>query len=110
MMAVRECSSPLTPSGQEQQPIATHKIDADFTKSGHSCRASGLLSFSEENLLQCAAFASDKAKQEPIDPAIFAHMKAKGVQRAQGRRTAYAPFEPSTKLSQATIRQDEQIL
>ncbi len=66
--------------------------------------------FSEEDLMQYAACASDEATQDPIDLAVFASMKAKDFQPIRGQRTIYVPFEPATKLSEATVSVSGQLL
>jgi H+-transporting ATPase len=66
--------------------------------------------FSEEELLHYAACASDEATQDPIDLAVFSYMKAKGFQAIHDQRTRYVPFEPATKLSEATIAENGQQL
>ncbi len=66
--------------------------------------------FSEQELLQYAACASDEATEDPIDLAVFSYMKAKGLQALSGERTNYVPFEPGTKLAEATISSDGKLL
>jgi H+-transporting ATPase len=66
--------------------------------------------FSEENLLQYAACASDEATQDPIDLAVLSYLKAKGFHPLDGDRVRFVPFEPSTKLSEATVNRNGQIL
>ena len=62
----------------------------------------------EEELLQNAACASDETTQDPIDLAVFAYMKVKGFHAFSEQRTSYVPFEPATKLSEATITRNGQ--
>lgn len=66
--------------------------------------------FTEQDLLQNAACASDDITQDPIDLAVFSYMKAKGFHPFLERRTNYVPFEPATKLSEATIHRNGQEL
>ena len=61
---------------------------------------------SEPDLLRFAAYASDEAGQDPIDLAVLARAKAEGVLSAPTQRLKFVPFEPATKLAEATIIQD----
>ena len=60
-------------------------------------------SFSERDVLRFAAYASDEASQDPIDLAVIARAKAEGVLTAPIGRIKFIPFEPATKLAEATI-------
>ncbi len=62
--------------------------------------------FSEQDLLRFAAWASDEAGQDPIDLAILARAKTLGVIVAAAQRVKFIPFEPATKLAEATIAQN----
>ena len=62
--------------------------------------------FSERDLLRFAAYTSDEARQDPIDLAILARAKAEGVLAAPIRRINFIPFEPATKLAEATVIAD----
>lgn len=66
--------------------------------------------FTEEQLLQNAACASDEATQDPIDLAVFSYINAKGFHPFPEPRASYVPFEPATKLSEATIFRNGQEL
>ena len=59
--------------------------------------------FSEQDLLRFAAFASDEAGQDPIDLAILARAKAEGALSTPAQRVKFVPFEPGTKLAEATV-------
>ena len=62
-------------------------------------------SWSEADLVQFAAAASDAATQDPIDLAILARAAERdGV--ASMRRTVFIPFDPATKRSEAVIERD----
>lgn len=62
--------------------------------------------FKEHDLLRFAAYASDEAGQDPIDLAVLSRAKADGAASAPIRRVKFVPFEPSTKLAEATVIQD----
>jgi len=62
--------------------------------------------FSDRDLLRFAAYASDEASQDPIDLAVLARAKAEGVLAAPIRRINFIPFEPATKLAEATVVAD----
>jgi H+-transporting ATPase len=67
--------------------------------------------FNEHDLLRFAAYASDEAGQDPIDLAVLDRLKADGALSAGTRRVKFVPFEPSTKLAEATVARDgEEIL
>jgi len=61
--------------------------------------------FSERELLRFAAFASDQAGQDPIDLAVLSRAKAEGTLSAPAQRLNFVPFEPATKLAEATVVQ-----
>ncbi len=62
--------------------------------------------FTEQDLLWFAAYASDEAGQDPIDLAVFSRAKTEGALSAATRRLRFVPFEPATKLAEATVIQD----
>ncbi|MHB1593625.1 MAG: plasma-membrane proton-efflux P-type ATPase [Streptosporangiaceae bacterium] len=58
---------------------------------------------SDAEMLSLAAAASDEATQDPIDLAILQAAKAANAPDA-GPRSAFVPFDPATKRSEATVR------
>ena len=58
--------------------------------------------FTEDQLARYAAYASDDATQDPIDLAILSGAKRYGA-AASARRVSLVPFEPATKLSEASV-------
>ncbi len=58
---------------------------------------------SERDLLRFAAYASDEAGQDPIDLAVLARAKEEGALSAPAQRLKFVPFEPATKLAEATV-------
>lgn len=62
--------------------------------------------FSEHDLLRFAAYASDEAGQDPIDLAVLSRAKSEGVLSGPVERLKFIPFEPATKLAEATVIQD----
>ncbi len=62
--------------------------------------------FGEQDLLRFAAYASDEAGQDPIDLAVLARTKAAGALSGPTQRLKFVPFEPATKLAEATVIQD----
>ncbi len=62
--------------------------------------------FDEARLLMAAAGASDAATQDPLDLAILAVAQARQL-AALGTRTSFAPFDPATKRSEATVQGPE---
>jgi H+-transporting ATPase len=63
-----------------------------------------------DDLLRLAAFACDEATQDPLDLAILAAARERGLEVALGARLAFIPFDPSTKRSEALLRKDAQIV
>lgn len=63
-----------------------------------------------DDLLRLAALASDDATQDPIDLAILKAAGERGLVVASSQRLGFVPFDPSTKRSEASIRQEDQLL
>jgi H+-transporting ATPase len=59
--------------------------------------------FTEHDLLQFAAYASDAASQDPIDMAVFQRLKADGVSLTSAQRLEFIPFEPMTRIAEAVV-------
>ncbi len=60
-----------------------------------------------DEVLALAVAASDEATQDPLDLAILAEARCRGL--AEGRtfeRVAFVPFDPATKRSEADVRTD----
>ncbi len=55
------------------------------------------------NLLRLASFASDPASQDPIDLAVLRAANEQEVDLATEKRSAFIPFDTSTKVSEATL-------
>ncbi|HVB86728.1 MAG TPA: plasma-membrane proton-efflux P-type ATPase [Candidatus Dormibacteraeota bacterium] len=62
--------------------------------------------YSENDLLRFACFASDEATQDPIDVAILGAARERAVDVSGATRIAFVPFDPATKLSEATVREE----
>jgi H+-transporting ATPase len=62
------------------------------------------------DLLRLAALASDAATQDPIDLAVLAAAGQDGPAGQAPARTGFVPFNPGTKRSEATVRQDGQVV
>ena len=60
---------------------------------------------SAEAVLRLAALASDAATQDPIDLAILAAARERGVLDAGPRRLQFIPFDPASKRSEAVYEQ-----
>jgi H+-transporting ATPase len=61
----------------------------------------------ENELLRLAAQASDEATQDPIDLAVLAAAGARGALQALPERLSFVPFDPSTKRSEAVLREGD---
>ncbi len=64
---------------------------------------------SGDELLYLAALASDEATQDPIDLAILAAARDHGLPDGSARE-AFVPFDPVTKRSEASVREDGKVL
>lgn len=62
------------------------------------------------DVLQMAARASDEATQDPIDLAFIRAANARGLLANQPTRLSLVPFDPATKRSEVTIRDNRQIV
>lgn len=60
--------------------------------------------YSESDLLRVASFASDEASQDPIDLAILNRAQNQRVDSSGFNRIVFVPFDPATKLSEATVK------
>lgn len=65
-------------------------------------------SFTPDDLLRMAALASAEATQDPIDLAILRAARERGLSTTSDQSLQFVPFDPSTKRSEAIIRQDGQ--
>jgi H+-transporting ATPase len=63
-----------------------------------------------DDLLRLAALACDEATQDPLDLAILTATRERHLEVALGERLSFIPFDPSTKRSEALIRQHAQIV
>ncbi len=64
----------------------------------------------EDELLRLAALASDEATQDPIDTAILEAARQRDLLVSLAQRLRVVPFDPSTKCSEALIRDGDQVL
>lgn len=62
--------------------------------------------FREQDLLRFAAYASDEAGHDPIDLAVISRAKIEAALSKSAQRLKFVPFEPATKLAEATVIQD----
>lgn len=60
--------------------------------------------YRDEDVLLYGALASDEATQDPLDMAILAAAKEKGV-KISGTIQHFTPFDPATKRSEALVQQ-----
>lgn len=63
-------------------------------------------SFSEEDLLRFAAWASDEATQDPIDMAILSAIKDRGISINTPANLQFIPFDSINKRTEAIINQN----
>ncbi len=66
--------------------------------------------YSEAELLQWAALASDDATQDALDLAILSRARSRGLPVDWARRVRFTPFDPLTKRTEALVRQGNQNL
>ena len=69
-----------------------------------------IVAASPEEVLRLAALASDEATQDPLDLAILNAARARSVVADSARRLSFVPFDPSTKRSEVSIRENGQVL
>jgi H+-transporting ATPase len=62
----------------------------------------------EDEVLRLGALACDEATQDPIDLAILAAARARGLSAGSLLRTKFLPFDPATRRSEAIYEQDGQ--
>ena len=60
--------------------------------------------YSETDVIRFAVLASDEATQDPIDLAILAAARSRGVAATGFSVRKFVPFEPSTKRSEALVQ------
>jgi H+-transporting ATPase len=68
------------------------------------------VSITADEVLRFAALASDEATQDPIDLAILSAAHDRGLIVASAQRLGFVPFDPSTKRSEVSIHQGDQLL
>ncbi len=84
--------------------LATDKTGT-LTKNELSVAAvTALAPYSEADVIRFGALASDEATQDPIDLAILAAARSRGVSTEDFAVLNFVPFEPSTKCSEAVVR------
>ncbi len=66
--------------------------------------------FTENDLLNFAALASDDATQDPIDLAILAGVHQRGIEVDLASRQQFTPFDSATKRTEARVREGDQTL
>jgi H+-transporting ATPase len=64
----------------------------------------------EDEVLRLAALASDEATQDPIDLAILQATRERGLIANPPPRFAFVPFDPATKRSEVSLRQDHEVM
>ena len=65
---------------------------------------------SPDEALRLAALASDEATQDPLDLAILNAARARSLAADSAQRLSFVPFDPSTKRSEVSIRENGQVL
>jgi H+-transporting ATPase len=65
-----------------------------------------------DEVLRLAALASDEATQDPIDLAILAEARSRGLLEGlqSQERLHFEPFDPTTKRSEVEVRQDDKVM
>ena len=64
----------------------------------------------EDELLRLAALASDEATRDPLDLAILEAARQRTLLASLPERLRFVPFDPSTKRSEALVRQADQVV
>lgn len=60
----------------------------------------------ELEVLRLGAYASDEKTQDPIDIAILSRAKEENLLSGAARQIRFVPFDPATKLTEATVERD----
>ncbi|MGE0072044.1 MAG: plasma-membrane proton-efflux P-type ATPase [Thiomonas sp.] len=98
------------PAVEEAAAMDTLVSDKTGTLTQNSLRYAGavpLAAGSDENaVLRAAALASDDATQDPLDLAILAPARQRGLLDAAPPRSSFAPFDPSTRRSEGVYTVD----
>jgi H+-transporting ATPase len=68
-----------------------------------------LASATTDEVLRLAALASDEATQDPIDLAILKAARERGLIVNPSSRFDFVPFDPATKRSEVSLRQDHEV-
>lgn len=89
------CSDKTGTITQNQLAVADCRVYAPYT---------------EDELGQWAALASDDATQDPIDMAILTWARDQGIPVDLSQRVQFTPFDPLTKRTEALVRQGDQAL
>jgi H+-transporting ATPase len=63
-----------------------------------------------DEVLRLAALASDEATQDPIDLAILQAARERGLIANPSPRFDFVPFDPATKRSEVSLRQDHEVV
>jgi H+-transporting ATPase len=63
-----------------------------------------------DEVLRLAALASDEATQDPIDLAILQAARERGLLANLPSRFDFVPFDPATKRSEVSLRQDHEVV
>ena len=59
------------------------------------------------DLVRAAALACDEATHDPLDLAVLAEVRRRGLPDETGGRVSFVPFDPATKRAEATVRRGE---
>lgn len=89
------CSDKTGTITQNQLAVADCRVYAPYT---------------EDELWQWAALASDDATQDAIDMAILTWARGQGIPVDLSQRVQFTPFDPLTKRTEALVRQGDQDL
>ena len=66
--------------------------------------------YNSDDLLKCAALASDEATQDPIDMAILRAAQDRGIAISTSARLDFVPFDPARKRSEVVVLQQDRRL
>ena len=98
------------PAVEEAAAMDTLVSDKTGTLTQNSLRYAGAVALApgaDENVvLRAASLASDDATQDPLDMAVLAPARARKLLDAAPPRTAFAPFDPSTRRSEGRYTVD----
>ncbi len=87
----------------EMEVLCTDKTGTLTENSLSVAMIQALSPHTQQDVIRYAAFASDPATHDPLDLAIYVKAKQEHINLNDWQRSAYTPFDPLTKRSEAVV-------